>query len=48
MSEYNFLEKSFLDQLKQLDWDVVAQGSAFPTDPVKDAFSVLKSEASRA
>ncbi|TWT62858.1 type I restriction endonuclease subunit R [Rubinisphaera italica] len=35
MSEYNFVEKPFLDQLKQLDWDVIDQGPAYPTDPTK-------------
>ena len=35
MSEYTFVEKPFLDQLKQLDWNVIDQGPAFPTDPTK-------------
>jgi type I restriction enzyme R subunit len=35
MSEYQFVEKPFLDQLKQLDWDVIDQGPAYPTDPAK-------------
>ncbi|QDT59461.1 Type-1 restriction enzyme R protein [Stieleria bergensis] len=35
MSEYHFVEKPFLDQLKQLDWDIIDQGPAFPTDPAK-------------
>ena len=35
MSEYAFVEKPFLDQLKQLDWDVVEQGQGVPDDPTK-------------
>ena len=35
MSEYEFVEKPFLDQLAALDWQVIDQGAAFPTDPAK-------------
>lgn len=35
MSEYKFVEKPFLDQLRQLDWDVIDQGQTYPTDPAK-------------
>lgn len=35
MSEYQFVEKPFLDQLRQLDWNVIDQGPAIPTDPAK-------------
>ena len=33
MSERNFVEKPFLDQLKSLDWIVIDQGVGIPTDP---------------
>lgn len=42
MSEYHFVEKPFLDQLKQLDWDVIDQGAAFPTDPAKSLRSSFR------
>ena len=35
MSEYDFVEKPFLDQLAALGWQVIDQGPAFPTDPAK-------------
>lgn len=35
MSERNFVEKPFLDQLAALDWNVVDQGPGVPTDPTK-------------
>ncbi|MAX35784.1 MAG: deoxyribonuclease HsdR [Gimesia sp.] len=33
MSEYTYVEKPFLDQLTDLDWDVIDQGVGIPTDP---------------
>ena len=33
MSERNFVEVPFLDQLKALDWKVIDQGVGIPTDP---------------
>ena len=34
MSEYDFVEKPFLDQLSSLDWDdVIDQGQEIPSDP---------------
>ncbi len=35
MSEYKFVEKPFLDQLAALQWSIIDQGSAIPTDPSK-------------
>jgi type I restriction enzyme, R subunit len=35
MSEYDFVEKPFLNQLAALDWRVIDQGPQFPTDPAK-------------
>ena len=35
MSEYEFVEKPFLDQLKALDWSVIDQGPDIPSDPAK-------------
>lgn len=35
MSEYKFVEKPFLDQLAALEWSIIDQGSAIPTDPKK-------------
>jgi len=35
MSEYQYVEKPFLDQLAALDWQVIDQGPAFPTDSTK-------------
>jgi len=35
MSEYTYVEKPFLDQLKTLGWDVIDQGVGVPTDPTK-------------
>ncbi len=35
MSEYQFVEKPFLDQLAALGWHVIDQGPLFPTDPTK-------------
>ncbi len=35
MSEYDFVEKPFLNQLAALDWKVIEQGPQFPTDPAK-------------
>lgn len=35
MSEYQYVEKPFLEQLDALGWDVIDQGPAFPTDPSK-------------
>jgi len=35
MPEYLFVEKPFLDQLRQLDWNVIDQGTAFQTEPTK-------------
>ncbi len=35
MSEYNFVEKPFLDQLAALGWDIIDQGQGIPTDPTK-------------
>ncbi len=36
MSEYHFVEKPFLDQLRALGWQVLDQGhGAIPTDPAK-------------
>ena len=35
MSEYEFVEKPFLDQLKALDWTVIDQGQDIPSDPAK-------------
>jgi type I restriction enzyme R subunit len=36
MSEYNFVEKPFLNQLDNLGWDVINQGAhSIPTDPAK-------------
>lgn len=35
MSEYSYVEKPFLDQLKALHWDVIDQGVGIPTDPTK-------------
>lgn len=42
MSEYTFVEKPFLDQLRQLDWDVIDQGAGFPTDPTKSLRSSFR------
>jgi type I restriction enzyme R subunit len=33
MSERNFVEVPFMDQLKALDWKVIDQGIGIPTDP---------------
>ena len=33
MSERNFVEKPFLDQLAALGWQVIDQGVGIPTDP---------------
>jgi type I restriction enzyme R subunit len=33
MSEYNYVEKPFLDQLRALGWEVIDQGEGIPTDP---------------
>ena len=33
MSEYNFVEKPFLDQLDALGWRVIDQGAGIPGDP---------------
>ena len=35
MSEYQNVEKPLLDQLAALDWQVIDQGPAFPSDPTK-------------
>ena len=35
MSEYEFVEKPFLDQLDALGWTVIDQGSDIPSDPSK-------------
>ena len=35
MSEYDFVEKPFLNQLAALGWKVIEQGPQFPTDPAK-------------
>jgi type I restriction enzyme R subunit len=35
MSEYEFVEKPVLDQLKALDWSVIDQGPDIPSDPAK-------------
>lgn len=33
MSEYQFVEKPFLDQLRALGWNVIDQGEGIPSDP---------------
>jgi type I restriction enzyme R subunit len=33
MSEYTYVEKSFLDQLAALDWEVIDHGASIPQDP---------------
>lgn len=33
MSEYLFVEKPFLDQLRQLGWEVIDQGQSYPSTP---------------
>ena len=33
MSEYSFVEKPFLEQLKSLQWNVVEHPNGVPTDP---------------
>jgi type I restriction enzyme R subunit len=33
MSEYDYIEKPFLDQLAALGWQVLDQGSGIPQDP---------------
>ena len=33
MSEYDFVEKPFLDQLAALGWEIIDQGSGIPGDP---------------
>ena len=35
MSEYKFVEKPFLDQLKALGWRIIDQGAGIPSDPAK-------------
>jgi len=35
MSEYKFVERPFLTQLKNLGWEVIDQGDGIPTDPTK-------------
>jgi len=35
MSDRNFVERPFLDQLVALDWQVIDQGTGVPTDPAK-------------
>ena len=35
VSEYQNVEKPFLDQLAALGWQVIDQGAGFPTDPAK-------------
>ena len=35
MSEYEFVEKPFLDQLAALGWTVIDQGPDIPSDPSK-------------
>ncbi len=35
MSEYNYVEKPFLDQLGVLGWEVIDQGTEIPHDPSK-------------
>ena len=35
MSEYNIVEKPFLDQLDALGWEVIDQGTVIPHDPSK-------------
>lgn len=42
MSEYTFVEKPFLDQLAALGWNVINQGTEFPSDPSRSKRSSFR------